>query len=169
MGRSLGIGEFGADAITLEDLGPPDSEQIAWCRSILEECESGRGASLDVLATLCPLVHAQLLADAGQSPIAEYLRKGYKASLEEYLAELSRWCRRALAKAERHPEIQESALHAKRRLAIPWGRLELISRYHASLDKALRALREAQAWRIQTSAVDGEAVTVPCDVDAGGA
>lgn len=170
VGRSLCISEFGADAITLEDLEPPDPEQIAWCRSILEECRSGRGASLDVLATLCPLVHAQLLVDAGEAPVAEYLREGYKAGLEGYLAELARWCGRALAKAERHPEIQESALHAIRRLAIPWGRLELISRYHASLDnqlyKALRALRDAQAWRTQTSALDGEAVAVPCGVGA---
>jgi len=54
-----------------------------------------------------------------------------------------------------------------RKLRIPWGRLDLLSKYQASLDnqlyKALKALREAREWRVQSGVIDGVASTETVD------
>lgn len=76
------------------------------------------------------------------------------------LRELIKWCHRQIQDADRYPEVQTLTSLAKAKLGIPWGSLELLSKYQTSLDnqlyKAMKALREAQEWRLETAALTGE-------------
>ena len=65
------------------------------------------------------------------------------------------WCHEQLKQAERHPQVLALAEQVKaKRLVLPDAVLEVFSRYQTALDnqlyKALRALREAQEWRLKT-------------------
>lgn len=72
-----------------------------------------------------------------------------------YIRELVRWCRKQIERAERYPEIVRLTEHANQELRIPWGRLDLLSKYQVSLDnqfyKAMKALRDAQEWRLSSA------------------
>lgn len=149
----LGIGELSSDAVKPADFEAPDPEEVAWCQTVVDEYEAWQGGSVDALAAVCPKVHEQLIGDAGGvESVDEFLRSNSRQGLDGYLAELVRWCRAFLRKAERHDQIQALAVHARQKLSLPWGRLDLLNRYHVALDnqlyKALRALRDAQRWRL---------------------
>lgn len=113
--------------------------------------------TLDNLSKKAPLIHAQLAEDAetDEEAIEEHLTN---TSLDEYLRELISWCHSEIAKLEReierYPSVAALSEKAKEKLRIPWQKLDVLNKYQTILDnqlyKALRAIREAQEWRMNT-------------------
>lgn len=152
--RKLGH-DIGAD-----DLQPFDPLQLTWCENAVSEIEALTEIAFETLPTAAPLVWAQLVSDVeeGQSGPQEHVR-AYKNGLTGYVGELLVWCRAELSKAEQRPRLLALAGQMRaRNLVLPQEQLELFARYQTTLDnqlaKALRALREAQEWRLKT--IDGQ-------------
>lgn len=101
-----------------------------------------------------PIVYDQLMTDAeGETP-KDFLA-GHKGGLTGYVGELMVWCTKELHELEARPKLRAIAEKVRTRAAVlPAGTLEILSRYQTTLDnqlyKALRALREAQEWRLGT-------------------
>jgi len=81
---------------------------------------------------------------------------------------LAQWCREQLREAEARPHALALAEEVRaKRLVLAAETLEVMSRYQTTLDnqlfKLLRALRDAQDWRLKTlegnAAVNGTAST----------
>ena len=57
---------------------------------------------------------------------------------------------------------------AKDKLSIPWGRLDVLNKYQAALDnqlfKTMKALRDAQAWRLES--LETDAVPIASDMNS---
>jgi hypothetical protein len=75
--------------------------------------------------------------------------------LTGFVDHLLTWCKEQLAEAEKRPRMVALAKQVRgRRLILPDDMLEVFSRYQTTLDnqlyKALRALRDAQEWRLKT-------------------
>ena len=137
-----------------KDLEPFDAQQLEWCQIVLAEIESIEGDDIEQLREKAPCTYAQLEEDAENEDVSSYLSE-YTGGLFGYFGELVLWCRQQLRHAEQRPQIISLAeLIRKQRLVIEPNRLELLSRYQTTLDnqlyKALRALREAQEWRLKT-------------------
>jgi hypothetical protein len=99
-----------------------------------------------------PLTFDQLERDAEEErqSIPEYLADC--DGLQEYLAELVRYCRKQIAKAEQQPMVLAVAELVRSNRAVLSGEaLDTLVKYQVMLDnelyKALKALREAQASR----------------------
>jgi hypothetical protein len=98
----------------------------------------------------------QLQSDVSEAEQTQEAFVGsHKGGLTGYLAELLLWCRGKLKEADERPHVLELAKHVMaKRLVLPADSLELMSRYQSTLDnqlyKALRALRDAQEWRLRT-------------------
>jgi len=108
--------------------------------------------NLDQLKKNAPLIFGQVERDADEErqSIPDYLADG--DGLEEYLAELNRYCRDQLAKAQQRPMILAVAeLVRNHRAVLSGDALDTVAKYQVMLDndlyKALKALREAQAMR----------------------
>ncbi|MCR9061332.1 MAG: hypothetical protein NXI02_28650 [Rhodobacteraceae bacterium] len=148
----LGRG-FGHE-VSERDLGPVDKDQFNWCSEVIDEIENLEELDLVAIEKL-PLTFHQLKSEAdddGQSP-GEYLDE-YTGGLAGFLAELLSWCRKRLQEAEERPRIMGLAESVRqKRLVLPEPALVLLSRYQTTLDnqlyKALKALREAQEWRLK--------------------
>ena len=118
------------------------------------------------IAELAPTVQGQLVSDAEGEALETFLAER-KGGLTSYIGELTLWCRKELRESEARPHLLSIAEQVRARSAVlPTGTLEVLSRYQTTLDnqlfKALRALREAQDWRLKT--LDGaNAVVVPND------
>ena len=72
-----------------------------------------------------------------------------------YINELTLWCHRQLMEAEARPHVLALADQVRaKRLILHADTLELLARYQTTLDNqlytALKALREAQEWRLKT-------------------
>ncbi len=137
-----------------EDLEPPDTVQVDWCKTALAEIENIESDDVELLKAQAPLTYAQLEDDAVGEDVPSYLAD-YKGGLFAYLSELAFWCRQQLRDAERRPQLMNLAdLVTKQRMVLEPNQLELLTRYQTMLDnqlyKALRALREAQDWRLKT-------------------
>lgn len=157
----LGIPDYGSQALSTSDMAPPDPEQQAWCRDVLVEYSANEGVELGEMKDKCPLIYQQLTGDAGrEGAIKKYIEEYCEYGLGGYIRELVIWCRRQIENAERYPEVIRLTEHANRKLRVPWGRLELLSKYQVSLDnqlyKALKALRDAQEWRFKTQVPESE-------------
>ena len=88
----------------------------------------------------------------------------HEGGLTGYIVKLLQWCREQLAIAKARPHILALADQVKaKRLVLPADALELLARYQTTLDnqlyKSLRALREAQEWRLKTLQPVTELVT----------
>ena len=84
------------------------------------------------------------------------------------MAGVLNWCREQLLSAEARPKILALAEQVRaKRLVLPTDVLEVLARYQTTLDnqlyKALRALREAQEWRLMT--LDQSSVPDAADID----
>lgn len=148
----LGRG-YGSE-IKPNDLTAYDQEREQWCRGVLAEIEGLEAIDLRSVKLNAPLVHAQLLADAEDEPLETYLA-GCKGGLTTLVAEMMSWCRQQLREADARPQILTIADQVRsKRVILPAETLELLARYQTTLDnqlyKALRALREAQDWRLKT-------------------
>jgi hypothetical protein len=139
-----------------EDLEPVDPERAKWCEHIIDECERLETYDLRSLPGAAPLVFAQLNSDAEEDgDTLESHLEHYDNGLTSYIEELVASCREQLRNAERSPRIQALAEQARaQRLVLSRNVLELFTRYQTTLDnqlyRALRALREAQEWRLKT-------------------
>jgi hypothetical protein len=103
-----------------------------------------------------PLTYAQLKEDAEEAEmtVEQYLTST-ENGLQGYSRELVAYCRKELEAAERRPRVLELAEVVRQwRLVLEPDLLELFSRYQTTLDnqlvRLLKALREAQSWRLQT-------------------
>lgn len=167
---SLQLGLYGAGKVTEDDLATPAADQLAWCRAVLEECQAlppGLGR-IDpaALQTATPLLYQQLAEDAQaeRQTIGAYV-DDYLGGINEYVADLVRYCESQLSKADQQPALLAlaDAVRAQRSIPGPEARAPL-ARYQGMLDnelyRALKALREAQDWRRRTL----EAEVVETDV-----
>lgn len=147
------------------DLQPVDPEHLEWCRQALRELDDLDSRQLmgdwPKLAERAPLVYAELLSDAGEE----------SQTVEEYLGEFDRpddyfrifrdYCRKRLSLPERQPRLLALAETVREERSILWGDIrDKLAKYQVQLDndllKAVKALREAQEWRLKTiEAADG--------------
>ncbi len=157
----LGLSSYGEDSLEMEDLQPPDQEQLDWCQAVVNEFNAADILDLGNLPQKTPLIYKQLASDAdseGES-IEEHLSE---IGLEEYLSDLLRWCYKELytleKKVDQYPAIAAMSQTAKDELSIPWGKLDVFNKYQATLDnqlyKAMKALQDAQEWRFKTITTD---------------
>lgn len=148
----LGRG-YGAE-IKPADLQPFDAQREAWCKAVMAEIEALEEIDLRSLEAAAPTVYEQLLTD-GEGETAEKFLATHSGGLTGYIAQLMLWCRKTLREAETRPELLAMAAQVRARASVlPAATLEILSRYQTTLDnqlyKALRALREAQEWRLKT-------------------
>jgi len=170
----MGLSGYGSQKIEPEDFLPLNQEQIEqrnWCNAIIAEYTAADSLNLDNLNKVAPLIHAQLVADAESDgeTIAKHLSG---TSLEEYITELVHWCRKEAVTLEkkqaRYPAVLALADKARDKLRIPWHKLDVLTKYQATLDnqlyKAIKALRDAQEWRLKSiDAIDPANEHAPSD------
>lgn len=151
------------------DFEAPEDEQIEYCEAVRVEIDSlPDELTVANLAMKCPTIHQQLLTDAeGGDPqryLDTYEREDYNGRIERgptyYLADLSNWCSKELRK-QKNRLLVASLLPWVRDYRLAPVEHELLPRYQAALDgelyRAIRALREAQEWRLKTMPLVGEA------------
>lgn len=148
------LGRAYGKEIEPEHLAPFDADRATWCRGVLAEIERLEEIDLGSIGGKAPLVHAQLVTDAdGEAP--ETFLASHKGGLTSYVADLLLWCRKELGEADARPRLLAIAEQVRaKRMVLPSDALELLARYQSTLDgqlyKALKALREAQEWRLKT-------------------
>ena len=154
------------------DLQPFDLEQRAWCETVIAEVNKLGQRDLGSLPEYAPTIFEQLKSDAqedGES-IEDHL-KSHKDGIAGFVANLLKWCHEQLNEAAQRPRVLAVAEQvAAKRLIPSHDTLEVFSRYQTTLDnqlyKALRALREAQEWRLKTLEAAVGAEAEPVDVAA---
>jgi hypothetical protein len=146
---------YSSACITEADLVPFERDHAKWCEGVLKEFEELDDFDLEALPRNAPLIYRQLKSDADSDneTVEDYLG-AYDEGLSGYLAELIQWCRKELETACQRPKVLQLAEHFRaRNLVLPAHALQLFTRYQTTLDnqlfKALRALREAQEWRLK--------------------
>lgn len=109
-----------------------------------------------LLARQAPLIHAELLSEAADArqPPPEYIRDEWLQP-ECYVQGLTRWCRQCLQKQEQRAQVLALAETLRQERGIPQGdHFDKLNKYQVQLDRevdrALKALRDAQAWRLKT-------------------
>jgi|GEM_PF-1000907 len=156
----LGYSGFGGLTVEAEDLKPVGQEevdQLNWCKAIIQEFDAVERVSPDYLKKNAPLIYSQLETDAESEELSieDYLKSTTPLG---YVNELVSWCRQEMVKLQKRidqqPTIAALSQKAKDKLSIPWSKLDILSKYQASLDnqlyKAIKALRETQQWRLDT-------------------
>jgi hypothetical protein len=154
-GVSAELGRSYGSEVKADELAPFDAERAEWCQKAMEELEGLTTIELASISQLAPLVHAQLASDADEDETIEKYLAGRKGGLTTYLAELTLWCRQQLKEAETRPNVLAIAAEIRsKQVVLAADVQELMARYQTTLDnqlyKALRALRDAQAWRLKT-------------------
>ena len=150
----VGIGR--AFTIRVDDMRPPDPAQLTWLRAVIAELDDTASLELDNLKDAAPLAYEQLAnaAEAEGESVEEYLSE----SLSGYLCELRSWCNEELRKYAQYPALCAMADTVKDKLNIPWHKLDLLSKYQTTLDnqlyRTMKALRDAQEWRLRFIAAD---------------
>lgn len=137
-----------------DDLQHFNPDRIAWCTTALAEIEALEQINLASLPERAPTVFGQLEEDSEDEGIEQFLAS-HDHGLTGYVDYLMQWCLNQLREAERRPHIQALAAQVRaKRLILPDDALQVIARYQTTLDnqlyKALKALREAQDWRLRT-------------------
>lgn len=171
-GVSTEIGRDYGFALNEEDLQPFDRDRITWCKTALAEVEKLEGIDPVTLPLRAPTIFEQLRSDAeedGES--VDTFLKSHKDGITGFVAELFKWCNKQLKDAANRPHVLTLAEQVKaRRLVLPDDALEVFSRYQTTLDnqlyKVLRALREAQEWRLKTLDVSAKSQAEQIDAAA---
>ena len=167
--EELGIGAYSSRRVTVDDLEGVDEGQVEWCKAVIQEYDQLPQACLHDLAQLreeAPRIHEQLAKDAAHDKMAiEGYLEEHDGGLTEYLSDLLRYCREEIQRAVRFPVVQEIAELVTAQRAIPPGEArDKLGRYQAMLDndlyKAMKALRDAQQWRLASIDVTNEAGTM---------
>ena len=156
--KAMNYGFMSDDLIKEDDIKEFDQEQYHWCQSVIQEYEKIEPAKLIDIKALkreAPLIHRQLSeeAETDQQTMAEYLNE-WEQPLD-YFVDLIKYCQAQIQKAEQRPLILELAALVQSKKAILQGKLrDTLSKYQVMLDnelyKAIKALREAQNWRMET-------------------
>ncbi len=154
----MGLSGFIGDKIEPEDLQPftqEQSELLDQCRAMISEYDESDSLTLRNLSKAAPLIYDQLTqdAEADSETIKEHLAE---TGLEQYIQDLMDWCYGHVHKLEtqeaRQPTVLKLAAQAKDKLAVPWQKLNVLSKYQTTLDnqlfKAIKALRDEQNWRM---------------------
>ena len=160
--------ELGYDnGFTEADLEPFDRDSIRWCKAVIDEINRLDEIDPKTFEKNAPHIFGQLKSDAEDycDDPASYL-EDFDGGVTSYVAELLTYCSKQLDEAEKRPHILALAEQVKlKRLVLPAETLALFARYQTTLDnqiyKALKALREAQAWRFKT--LDGTEAMAPED------
>lgn len=160
--------ELRGEDVKPDDLVHFDADHARWCQDVIAEIEAADEIDIRSLEQRAPLTYAQLQTDAEDEDLAKFAA-AHDGGLTGYMGELLLYCRKKLREAESRPHILALAAQVRsKRLILPTDALELLARYQTTLDnqlfKLLRALREAQEWRLKTlepadvSAIEAEAV-----------
>jgi hypothetical protein len=140
------------DAARLQDAQKAleSGDDVSWCHDLLAEVsifESTPVFSIEQFATICPLMsdHLKTEAEKVRLPVLEYLEKKY-GNLDAFVAYWRNFLKRTLDGREVVSLFRDS-----RRLP---SEPDVLIRYQSGLDnelyKAMRALREAQTYRLST-------------------
>ncbi len=155
--------------VTADELQPFDAERVAWTANVIAEIEALDEIDLRTLEQRAPYVFGQLASEAeeDEEEVARYVEL-YQGGLTEFVANLLLWCREQQREAAARPQILMLAEQVRaKRLILPTDTLELLARYQTTLDnqlfKLLKALREAQEWRLET--IEPVAQSVPDDLE----
>jgi len=156
----MGFSGYGDEKIRPEDLQPSDREQaehLEWCQAVIAEYHQSDAIGLDDLGKKAPMIHARLAEDAkaDNKTVPEYLSD---TTLEDYVVKLVNWSRQKIAKLEKlqacYPAMAALTITAREVLRVPWQKLDVLAKYQTTLDnqlyEAVKALRDAQAWRIKS-------------------
>lgn len=156
--------ELGGTASTISeyDLSEFDQEHYQWCQSVYEEFKPiangndtlGILTNMDKLKQHAPTVYQHLQHDAAeeQQTIADFLKTYDNPT--DYFTDLLTFCQDEMASAKQRPLVLEIAQRVRnKRAIIQQGPLrDALAKYQVMLDnelyKAIKALREAQAWRL---------------------
>lgn len=144
------------DSVSERDLQPFDLERIDWCNAVIGEIEALDEITLQMLKERAPYVWQQLVEDAetdDETPEAQVA--AHEQGVTGYVMELYQWCKSQLSSADDRPKLLALAQQLKQKhLVLPLDQLQLFARYQTTLDnqlyKALKALREAQEWRLKS-------------------
>ncbi len=154
VGKEAGRG-YGNE-LKAKELVPFDQERIAWCETVLAEIKNLEQIDVATLKALAPLAFEQLKSEADEDEeLLEDYVKVQEGGLTGFVHRLLAWCQSQLREAESRPRLLALAEQVRaRRLILPDDMLDVFSRYQSTLDnqlyKALRALRDAQEWRLKT-------------------
>jgi len=147
---------YSDEPVSEDDLQPYDTEQERWCRSVLAEVEGLADVSLEAITKTAPLVYVQIKVEADEGNVEPdaYL-EDYAGGIVAFVCELQHWCQKEITQAEQRPALMALAKQVEaRRMILPRPTLELLTRYQTTLDnqlyKALKALRDAQEWRLKS-------------------
>jgi hypothetical protein len=145
--------------ITEDDLTPFNPETLQWCQSIMVEqasLGSNRAIELSTLKKNAPLTYRQLSEEAAeeQQSIEQYLAEWDDP--KQYFTELIQYCEKQIKQAELNPKILKIAEQVRTKNTLLCEKdLQRFSKYQVMLDnelyKAIKALRDAQAWRLKTT------------------
>ncbi len=145
-----------SNELTETEIEPFDVDHAQWCTVVMDEIDRLEEIDIKSLEKQAPHVFGQLSSDAEEDDSEpEAFLDDYSGGATAYIAELYNYCRKQLQKAEERPRILALAQQVKqKRLVLPAKTLELFARYQTTLDnqiyKALKALRDAQEWRLKT-------------------
>ena len=155
-GTSSELGSTFGSEITHESLQAVEEKRVEWSGKIIAEIEGLEQIDLRSLEQSAPGVFGQLSSDADkdEEEISKFV-ENYKGGLTGYIAQLLLWCQQQQRDAKARPQILAIAEQVRaKRLVLPSDTLQLLARYQTTLDnqlfKLLKALREAQEWRLKT-------------------
>jgi hypothetical protein len=144
-------------AISEHDLTEIDYEHLQGCHAILDEhsdFDSPTPSNITEIETFLPLMYQHLLQDADDNKVTpEQYLKSYK-TISEYFSMVMSYCRKQLQQAKQKELILDVAeLIRNKRAVLPEKARESLAKYQVMLDnelyKAIKALREAQEWRLK--------------------
>lgn len=165
-------------SLNASDLEPVDGAVLAWCRAALAEA-----VALNPVAwgdwhaweTVAPSLWRELYKDSGEQGPADYLAEKFDGDSAGYVRFVVNWCRSQIDKAKQSAAIQVAVRAIRDERAVLSGDVaDTMGRYAEMLDRelyrAIRALREAQDWRLgalesvpgETLSAERKAAPRPC-------
>ena len=140
-----------ADGIDLE---PVDESRLTRCRAMLAEIEALSAVDLPTIEASAPNAWAQMLEDLAEAgETLETHLAHFSDGVDGWIVDVIARCQKELTSAEqRRKSVRAADLERSKRLVLPADVMELLARYQTTLDsqlyKALKALRDAQQWRL---------------------
>src|SRR5947208_1062215 len=143
----------------LEEKDEDDTALADYCGRAFDECSNflikmGSSCELETLREQAPITYEALEidADAEGETVEKYLQR-YAGGLVDWMKEQKELWLDTIVEANAHTRVLAVVHLVKSKHSTPSDQ-ELISRYQTALDnetyKAIRALREAQEWRLKT-------------------
>jgi hypothetical protein len=139
--------------LTEEEVTKDDEQHIQWCENVIAEIERCVVRDVSDLEKEAPLTYKFAVERVKEGcSLQEYLMKFGGA--DKYLKKLEAYCRSELRKEGMRIIARRVVEQVRDKRCIPEDKyLELFARYQVMLDgelyKAIKVLREAQAWRFK--------------------